>query len=435
MFDNENDAQDFTWASGCIAIGVTMFVLALLGGLFGLWFLIAPATSTPGQAEVATAAPTPEPTAVAILSHDQPPASDAHEWTLFADGFDNPLYLTHAGDGSGRMFVVEQTGLIWVVESDGTTLNDPFLDISLMLPDKLFEGGYSEQGLLGLAFHPDYEHNGYFFINYTDKAGDTVISRYSVSADDPNVADEDSEELVLTFDQPFEDHNGGDMVFGPDGYLYISVGDGGNVNEFNARSQQPDLFLGKLLRINVDTLPYTVPEDNLYATDPTFLPEIWVLGLRNPWRFSFDRATNDLFIGDVGQWDWEEIDFLPAGTGVGSNFGWSSYEGMHRRPDTPPLDAYVTMPILEYPHSDGCSVTGGYVYRGAELPELNGYYFYSDYCNGKVWAAYSNAVGRWQSTLWMQTERQVTSFGEDEAGELYLIDYKGEILRLTRIGG
>ncbi len=443
MFDNENESQDYSWAVGCVAIAVPLFVLALLAMLAALWFVITPETSEqPAVVEsVAAATPIPEPTVAApVLTHDAAPTSESYTWELVADGFDNPLYATHAGDGSGRLFVVEQTGLIWILESNGTTLPDPFLDISLKLPDKLFEGGYSEQGLLGLAFPPDYEQSGYFFICYTDKAGDSVISRYKVDPGDPNLADDTSEEIILTFDQPFEDHNGGGLNFGPDGYLYISVGDGGNVNEFNARSQQPDLLLGKLLRINVDTLPYTVPEDNLYASDPAFLPEIWALGLRNPWRFSFDRATGDLLIGDVGQWDWEEIDYLPAGTAAGINFGWSSYEATHRRPDTPPLDAFVTMPVLEYSHAEGCSVTGGYVYRGAALPDLNGYYFYGDYCAGKVWIAYRNAAGRWQSSLWMITEndvgfRQITSFGEDEEGELYLIDYKGELLRLTTTGG
>lgn len=443
MFDNENESQDYSWAVGCVAIAVPLFVLALLAMLAALWFVITPETSEqPAVVEsVAAATPIPESTVAApVLTHDAAPTSEGYTWELVADGFDNPLYATHAGDGSGRLFVVEQTGLIWIVESDGTTLPDPFLDISLKLPDKLFEGGYSEQGLLGLAFAPDFEQSGYFFICYTDKAGDSVISRYKVDPGDPNLADDTSEEVIMTFDQPFEDHNGGGLNFGPDGYLYLSVGDGGNVNEFNARSQQPDLLLGKLLRINVDTLPYTVPEDNLYASDPAFLPEIWALGLRNPWRFSFDRATGDLLIGDVGQWDWEEIDYLPAGSAAGINFGWSSYEATHRRPDTPPLDAFVTMPVLEYSHAEGCSVTGGYVYRGAALPDLNGYYFYGDYCSGKVWVAYRNTTGRWQSSLWMTTEndlglRQITSFGEDEQGELYLIDYKGELLRLTSTDG
>jgi glucose/arabinose dehydrogenase len=238
----------------------------------------------------------------------------------------------------------------------------------------------------------------------------------------------------MTVDQPFEDHNGGHIAFGPDGLLYWGLGDGGNVNEPNTRSQDPSLLLGKLIRLDVDGGAYTAPADNLYATEPEFMPEIWALGLRNPWRFSFDRATGDLYIGDVGQWEWEEINFLPAGSPAGANFGWSVYEGFEEYAlvTYELAESAVTMPFVTYDHLTGCSVTGGYTYRGQALPELNGYYFYADYCFGRIWTAWRDDSRVWQTSLWMETGRQITSFGEDERGELYLVDYKGEILRLDR---
>ena len=368
-----------------------------------------------------------------------PPAPPAafdpanYQWQPVAQGFVQPLLVTHAGDGSGRIFVVEQTGLIWVVESDRTTLSEPFLDFSLQLPDKLFEGGYSEQGLLGLAFPPDYENNGFFFINYTDRAGDTVLSRFSVDVNDPNRAGDSSEEVLLTFDQPFANHNGGHLAFGPDGYLYIGLGDGGSGGDPQGNGQNLGVLLGKILRLDVDSgAPYAIPADNPFVATEGARHEIWAYGLRNPWRFSFDRATGDLFIGDVGQNAYEEVSFQPGDSAGGENYGWNYMEGLHEfEPGPPPADAVA--PIAEYAQTQGgCAVTGGYVYRGPALPEAAGVYFYGDYCSGLLWTLTRDAGGAWQNALAFDTDFSISSFGEDEAGELYLVDLSGGIYRLAR---
>lgn len=358
------------------------------------------------------------------------------QWSLIADGFDSPLGLISPTDGTRRKFVIEQGGLIWVIDENNEVAFEPFLDISDLIPADVFKGGYTEQGLLGLAFHPAYAQNRQFYLNYTDRAGDTVIARYLTTIADPNVADPDSARILLTFDQPQVDHNGGHLAFGPDGYLYIATGDGGDPDDPRRNGQNLNTLLGKILRIDVNTgETYTVPPDNPFVGRDDALPEIWHYGLRNPWRFSFDRATGAMLIGDVGQWDWEEIDYQPVGQG-GLNYGWSAYQGNHPYLDQPaPVDeSTLTPPILEYAHSEGCSVTGGYVYRGAGLPQLHGVYFYGDYCNGRVWAAVQSDDGTWQSALWMETAKVISSFGQDEIGELYLIDYKGDIFRLEAVG-
>jgi glucose/arabinose dehydrogenase len=351
-----------------------------------------------------------------------------YTWVLVSDGFDNPIYATSAFDGSNRMFVVEQTGLVWIVNSDGSQVDDPFLDISAQLPPAVFRGGYSEQGLLGLAFHPNYEENGLVYISYTDVNGDSVISSMNIAADDANRVDPSSERVILTVDQPFENHNSGHIVFGQDGYLYISFGDGGDQGDPFGNAQNPQSLLGKVLRIDVDAEePYGIPADNPFVDSEDYAPEVWQMGLRNPWRFSFDRAQGDFYLADVGEWQFEEINFLPAGT-AGANFGWEFFEGTLQRDGEPPNN--LTAPILTYDHSQGCSVTGGYVYRGEQLPEMQGYYFYGDYCLGNLWIAQRDDLDIWQTTLWMPTLRQISSFGEDERGELYMVDYKGELLRL-----
>lgn len=356
------------------------------------------------------------------------PEASAYEWALVSDGFDNPIYVTSAYDGSGRLFVVEQTGMVWIVDADGNQLDEPFLDVSAQLPPAVFRGGYSEQGLLGLAFHPNFEETGRFFISYTDVNGDSVISRMNISPDDPNRADETNEFVILTVDQPFENHNSGHIAFGIDGYLYISLGDGGDQGDPFGNAQNPASLLGKVLRLDVDGgEPYAIPDDNPFVGNSAFAPEVWQLGLRNPWRFSFDRAQGDFYMADVGEWQFEEINYLPAGIG-GANFGWEFFEANLKRDGEPPSG--LTAPILEYDHSLGCSVTGGVVYRGRALPEIQGYYFYGDYCLGNLWIARRGDNGTWQATLWMNTLRQISSFGEDEAGEIYLVDYKGELLRL-----
>lgn len=340
-----------------------------------------------------------------------------------AAGFTQPLLVTHAGDGSGRIFVVQQDGVIYTVEN-GERGDAPFLDVSGLL---VSSGG--EQGLLGLAFHPDYEENGFFYIYYTGQGGDSVIARYEVS-DDPNIADAESRSEVLSFAQPYQNHNGGHITFGPDGYLYIGTGDGGSGGDPEDNGQSLETYLGKLLRLDVDNgEPYAVPADNP-DLGANALPEIWAYGLRNPWRFSFDRETDELFIGDVGQNAVEEISYAPADSSGGENYGWNVMEG-DTCFETENCDKEtLTLPILSYEHSEGRSVTGGYVYRGESAAELVGSYVYAD-LNGKVWLAERDG-DIWESELAAETGKTITSFGEDEAGELYLTDYaSGAIFRFV----
>lgn len=349
--------------------------------------------------------------------------------TLVANGYTRPLLVTNAGDGSNRLFVVEQTGVIWIIE-DGTPLETPFLDVSdLISPDALNLRGYSERGLLGLAFHPDYEENGQFYINYTDHGGDTVVARYLVSEDDPNVADPNSATTILTQFQPFANHNGGHMEFGPDGYLYIALGDGGSAGDPEGNGQDLGTILGKILRIDVDNGdPYTVPEDNPFVGQEDAAPEIWAYGLRNPWRFSFDAETGDLYIADVGQGNYEEVNFQPADSPGGENYGWKVYEATHPYSGGSLPDA--VMPVAEYDHSQGVSVSGGYVYRGTQIPALQGVYFYGDFGSGTIWYLYRDSAGNWQSGVFIRNSgHNISSFGVDEQNELYLVDYAGSIYR------
>ncbi len=361
------------------------------------------------------------------------PPLDPSQYQLVevTSGFFKPVYLTHAGDGSSRLFVLEQTGRIHVVTGESTE-STPFLDIAALVSQDA-AGGYSERGLLGLAFHPNFAENGQFIVHYNDRSGGTVIARYQVSADNPNVADPNSAEVIFTHPQPFPNHNGGQIEFGPDGYLYIGLGDGGSAGDPQNNAQNPTSLLGKILRIDVDgEAPYTVPDDNPIATvNPDLAPEVWAWGLRNPYRFSFDRATGDMYIADVGQGQWEEIDFQPAGSPGGENYGWRVFEGTHRySQDADPGN--TVPPIVEYDHSQGCSVTGGYVYRGEALPELQGAYIYGDWCTGQIWASTRSADETWQTVDFMpNTGLQISGFGEDEAGELYVVAYNGQILRLA----
>ena len=345
------------------------------------------------------------------------------------NGLAAPLEVVNAGDGSGRLFVVEQGGRVRVVRGNAL-LATPFLNLSSLV----LSGG--EQGLLGLAFHPQYRANGRFFVNYT-RAGDgaTVIASYRVSATNPDVADPASAQILLVVAQPFANHNGGTLRFGPDGYLYIGMGDGGSGNDPGNRAQNLQTLLGKMLRIDVDRgSPYAIPSSNPYAAGGG-LPEIYASGLRNPWKFAFDRATGDLYIGDVGQDDREEIDFVPAGTGAGANFGWRVMEGFRctQLGGGPPCGSpALAPPVLDYPHDQGCSVTGGYVYRGVEAPTLFGRYVYADYCSGRFWALSRNPAGAWISELLFQRANGPTSFGEDEQGNLYFADASaGALLRIA----
>ncbi len=348
---------------------------------------------------------------------------------LFAEGFARPVAVRHAGDGSDRLFVVEQAGRIVVVDGEAV-LEDPFLDISSAV-----ESSGSEQGLLGLVFHPDYQSNGYFFVNYTYDAGGggdrTRIARYRVSAADPNRADPASGLTILDFAQPASNHNGGDLQFGPDGYLYIATGDGGGARDPDNRAQNLGSVLGKMLRIDVDgASPYAIPDDNPFVDDPVARKEIWAYGLRNPWRFSFDRRTGDLFIGDVGQGDREEIDFQPWPNQGGENYGWSCMEGDLVQNFNPCDGKPLTAPVLVYDHGLGCSVTGGYRYRG-RIAGLYGTYIFGDFCSGRIWLA-SPVESVWEAIEWADTAHRISSFGEDEDGELYLVDHAaGEIYRFS----
>jgi glucose/arabinose dehydrogenase len=353
-----------------------------------------------------------------------------------ANGFTRPLYLTHAGDGSGRLFVVEQGGAIWVLQ-DGQRLEAPFLDVSDRISPEALGTGYTERGLLGLAFHPDYAENGVFFIDYTDRNGSSVIARYTVSAEDPDRADPASEQQLLVVEQPYANHNGGHLAFGPDGYLYVAMGDGGSGGDPQNNAQNLGTLLGAILRLDVSAEDgYAIPDDNPFASTDNARPEIWAWGLRNPWRFSFDRETGDLYIADVGQNEWEEVNFQPADSPGGENYGWRPYEGSQIYSGEQPASEPV-MPIAEYSHSGtgGCSITGGYVYRGEAIPALAGTYFYGDWCSGTIWSARQADSGAWDVQAALESGLSISSFGEDEAGELYVIDYdSGEISRFIPAG-
>lgn len=333
---------------------------------------------------------------------------------LVVTGLERPVAVRAASDGSGRLFIVEQPGRIRIIDGDGLR-PIPFLDIANRVRDTS-----DEQGLLGLAFHPEYSSNGRFFVNYTDLSGDTVVAEYTRSDGDANVSDSSSEEIIMTIEQPYSNHNGGDLAFGPDGYLWIATGDGGNGGDPQGNGQNLETLLGKLLRVDIDNgSTYTIPPDNPFADDPEASDEIWALGLRNPWRFSFDRETGDLYIGDVGQGAWEEIDFEARSDLGGRNFGWNTMEGSRCFQSSNCSTEGLTLPVAEYGHALGCSITGGYVYRGTRFPALRGLYVYGDFCSGTLWAF---APGEWAEAVVGQTGASISSFGEDENGELYLTD-------------
>jgi glucose/arabinose dehydrogenase len=298
----------------------------------------------------------------------------------------------------------------------------------------VFQGGYTERGLLGIAFHPDFENNGIFFVHYIRYDNKAIVEQYTVSSDDPNIADPASAAVILSLDDPFPNHNGGQLAFGPDGYLYIGIGDGGDLGDPLGNGQNTKTLFGKILRVDVNnTDTYTVPETNPFVGNDDYAPEIWALGFRNPWRFSFDRATGDLYIGDVGEATWEEINFQPADSPGGQNYGWNAYEGNHPFDEDTPVPDEMTLPIAEYSHNEGCSVTAGYAYRGEMMPELQGIFFFGDYCTGGVWITQPLAEGIWLTTNYGYLGHQISSFGEDESGELYLADYKGGIYQLQPI--
>ncbi|MBI5952038.1 MAG: PQQ-dependent sugar dehydrogenase [Chloroflexi bacterium] len=343
-----------------------------------------------------------------------PNAAD-YEWQPILNGLNRPVDIQPANDGSGRLFIIEKSGLIRIYEN-GQLLEAPFLDIA----DRVSVEG-NEMGLLGLAFHPDYETNGYFYVNYTGADKHTRISRFEASG---NSAGKNSETYLLIIEQPYKNHNGGALAFGPDGHLYAGLGDGGSAGDPHKNGQNTSSLLGKILRLDVTSgNPYSVPTDNPFGS------EVWAYGLRNPWRISFDRLTGDLWIGDVGQDDWEEIDYLPANSAGGANFGWSVMEGNHAYDGE--LQPGMLLPVVEYRHSvGGCSVTGGYVYRGA-MPEWNGIYLYGDYCSGKIWGLILSD-GQWQSQVMFETGATITTFGQDESGEIYFASDTGSVYHLAK---
>ena len=378
-----------------------------------------PVPATPTQAPTPLqASVTPSPQGITAF-----PEARSFAWELLLNGLERPVAISEPGDGSGRLYVVEQPGAIRIYQG-GILLPEPFLDIRQRVGSR-----GNEQGLLGLAFHPAYSQNGQFYVNYTDLNGDSVIARFSVSGDDANRADAGSEQQLMLIRQPYPNHNGGSVVFGPDGFLYLGLGDGGSGGDPQGNAQSLNTRLGKILRINVDNgNPFTIPADNPFSEAGA--EEIWAYGLRNPWRFSFDRLTGDLYVADVGQNAWEEVNFLPAGSPPGANFGWDYREGMHPYEGTPPGGIELIDPVAEYDHAQGCSVTGGYVYRGEALPAWKGVYLYGDFCSGKIWGLARSPDGAWQNQVLFETGLSISSFGEDAAGELYLTDLNGGVYRL-----
>jgi glucose/arabinose dehydrogenase len=358
----------------------------------------------------------PSVTLLPIVSHD------ILSMLPFSASLKSPVFLTHARDQSGRLFIVEQPGTIRILEK-GKLLKVPFLDIKERV---LFEG---EQGLLGLAFHPEYRLNGRFFVNYTRKDdGATVIAEYHRS-EQANLAGRE-ERILISIPQPYPNHNGGMIAFGPDGYLYIGMGDGGSGGDPQNRAQNKDELLGKLLRIDVSNLtPYGIPTDNPFVRGKE-RPEVFAMGLRNPWRFSFDRETGDLWLADVGQNKWEEVNVVRKG----GNYGWRVMEGFHcfNLPE-PCGKENFTSPLLEYDHQGGrCSITGGYVYRGSAIPALIGTYLYGDFCSGEIFSVRTGQGGQVKGEPGvLKTNAAISSFGEDENGEIYLLDHKGAVYQLA----
>jgi glucose/arabinose dehydrogenase len=354
---------------------------------------------------------------------------------VISSGLNLPVDITNAGDGSNRLFIVEQDGLVKVY--NGTALlPTPFLN----LMDSTTAS--SEQGLLSIAFHPNYATNRYFFVYYTNNAGSISITRFQTSAGNPNVADPLSGVVLMVIPKPFGNHNGGDLNFGSDGYLYFGTGDGGSGGDPFNFSQNGNSLLGKMIRIDVNnfTIPpyYSIPPDNPYIADPNVLDEVWAIGVRNPWRWSFDRLNGDMWIGDVGQNTREEIDYRAAGTTGGINYGWRCYEGFlpYNTAGCAAQNTYIS-PIFDYPHNGttgGFSVTGGFVYRGPDYPTLYGYYICADYVSGRTWLITPAGGGTWTTTLQPGLPGSVVSFGESETGVLYAITRPGTIHKVAVAG-
>jgi len=347
-----------------------------------------------------------------------------------ASGLTQPVHITHAGDGSGRLFVVEKPGVIKIIRN-GVLEATPFLNISGIVKSS---GG--EQGLLSVAFPPNFAVNHRFYVDYTafqGAIGDTVVARYRLGAD-PDIADPSTAEQLLIVEQPFENHNGGQLAFGPDGFLYIGKGDGGGGGDPQNNGQSPGTLLGKMLRIDVESQPgsYTIPPGNPFVNVPGFLPEIWAVGLRNPWRFSFDRDIGDLYIADVGESSFEEVDQQSVSSTGGENYGWNIMEGLHCFLAEGCNQTGLVLPVGEFSHADGqCSVTGGFVYRGRKFPGLRGTYIYGDLCSGRIWGLRKEG-DLWTNRLLLDTLLTISTFGEDEEGNLYVADIAaGDIYEIT----
>lgn len=350
-----------------------------------------------------------------------PPIPEGLALEAFVSDLALPVFMTAVPGDNEKLYVVEKVGRVRLVQG-GALQEQSVLDIENLVSTS------NEQGLLGLALHPDYQNNGYIFVYYTDEAGDTQVVRYQVSND---VADPNSAKPILSVDQPHSNHNGGMIAFGPDGYLYIGLGDGGSANDPKNRAQNLTLHLGKILRIDIDNGdPYAIPEDNPFVGQTDVLPEIWTYGWRNPWRFSFDRETGDMWVGDVGQNEYEEVSFQGAGQG-GDNYGWRCKEASHNFDRSEGCEGELIDPVLEYDHRQGVSITGGYRYRGRAIQELQGMYVYGDFGSGKIWFA-AEQDGKWGASEWQDGDLNISSFAEDADGELYVIDYRGTIYKLTK---
>jgi glucose/arabinose dehydrogenase len=392
---------------------------------------IASSPASPSAAPSVSAAPSPSVLVAPSPAIAFDPTTTKIQLEKVVGGLNSPLAAVNAGDGSERLFVVEQPGRVKIIR-DGQVVDPPFLDIR----GRIASGG--ERGLLGIAFAPGFPADPRVFVDYTDLNGDTVVSSFSVPPGTPDQADPGTERILLRIDQPFPNHNGGALAFGPDDDLYVATGDGGSGGDPMGNGQNLDTLLGKLLRIRPAAAdatgpPYTIPSDAPFASRTGARPEVFAYGLRNPWRFSFDRATGDLWIGDVGQGAWEEVDHWPAGSGFagGPDFGWNIMEGRHCYDATTCRQDGLVLPVAEYGHDQGCAIVGGYVSRDPAEPTLWGGYLFGDSCTGRIWGLDASASAPKPAVL-LDSGRSISSFGQDEAGRLYLTDLgSGELYRIV----
>jgi len=432
LIDDVPSSARLAWQRALAAALVAALVAALALAACG-----APSSSpsASGSLPASAAEPSPRPSAETVspspansgsTNPPLPTGPDRLALEQVTNGLDAPIGIVAAGDGSGRLFILERAGRIRVVEADGSLRPEPFVDLSA----RILSGG--ERGLLGLAFHPDFAANGRLFVHYS-RAGDgaTVLAELHANAARTS-ADPDSQRVLLTQTQPYANHNGGQLAFGPDGYLYLGLGDGGSGGDPLGNAQNTDVLLGKILRLDVDAQPaadkvYAIPADNPFAPGGVRpgqgAPEVWAFGLRNPWQFSFDARAGDLYIGDVGQGSWEEIDRQPSDSSGGENYGWNVMEGRHCYRDGCDQAPYVK-PIAEYSHDEGCSVTGGKVYRGTAQPGLVGIYVFGDYCSGRLFTLQVDE-GTVSPKVVLESGLGITAFGTGEDGELYLADVSG----------